>query len=187
MRVITGSARGRRLKELEGMETRPTTDRVKEGLFNVLQFDIEGRKVLDLFVGTGQVGVECLSRGAASTVFVDRRPDAVSLAKENLKLCNLTDRARVVAGDSMEFLKSVREKYDLVFLDPPYQTDLLETAIAHIARHELLSGHGMMIAEHPVDKTLPSLSAPYRMGRTYRHGKIAVTIYHRDGDGEAEA
>ena len=87
----------------------------------------------------------------------------------------------------MEFLKSVREKYDLVFLDPPYQTDLLETAIAHIARHDLLSVHGMMIAEHSVDKTLPTLSAPYRMGRTYRYGKIAVTIYHRDGDGEAEA
>ena len=79
MRVITGSARGRRLKELEGMETRPTTDRVKEGLFNVLQFDIEGRKVLDLFAGTGQLGIECLSRGAASAVFVDRRPDAAAM------------------------------------------------------------------------------------------------------------
>ena len=79
MRVITGSARGRRLKELEGMETRPTTDRVKEGLFNILQFDIEGRRVLDLFAGTGQLGIECLSRGAASAVFVDRRPDAVKL------------------------------------------------------------------------------------------------------------
>ena len=117
MRVITGSARGRRLKELEGMETRPTTDRVKEGLFNVLQFDIEGRRVLDLFAGTGQLGIECLSRGAASAVFVDKRPDAVKLIRENLKLCDLTDRARVVAGDSMEFLKSVREKFDLVLLD----------------------------------------------------------------------
>ena len=86
MRVITGSARGRRLKELEGMETRPTTDRVKEGLFNVLQFDIEGRRVLDLFAGTGQLGIECLSRGAASAVFVDKRPDAVKLIRENLKL-----------------------------------------------------------------------------------------------------
>ena len=187
MRVITGSARGRRLKELEGLETRPTTDRVKEGVFNVLQFDIEGRKVLDLFAGTGQLGIECLSRGAAFAMFVDRRPDAVALTRENLKLCGLTDRARVAAGDSMAFLKSVREKYDLVFLDPPYQTDLLETAIAHIARYDLLSAHGMMIAEHPADKALPALSAPYRMGRTYRYGKIAVTIYHRDGDEEAQA
>ena len=178
MRVITGSARGRRLKELEGMETRPTTDRVKEGLFNVLQFDIEGRRVLDLFAGTGQLGIECLSRGAASAVFVDKRPDAVKLIRENLKLCDLTDRARVVAGDSMEFLKSVREKFDLVLLDPPYQAELLEAAIAHIARHDLLTPHGMMAAEHP-------LSAPYRMGRTYRYGKIAVTIYHRDGEAEA--
>ena len=185
MRVITGSARGRRLKELEGMETRPTTDRVKEGLFNVLQFDIEGRRVLDLFAGTGQLGIECLSRGAASAVFVDRRPDAVKLIRENLKLCDLTDRARVVAGDSMEFLKSVREKFDLVLLDPPYQAELLEAAIAHIARHDLLAPHGMMAAEHPADKPLPALSAPYRMGRTYRYGKIAVTIYHRDGEAEA--
>ena len=177
MRVITGSARGRRLKELEGMETRPTTDRVKEGLFNVLQFDIEGRKVLDLFAGTGQLGIECLSRGAASAVFVDRRPDAAALTRENLKLCDLTDRSRVVAA---------REKYDLIFLDPPYETELLETAIAHIARHDLLNVHGMMIAEHPVDKVLPALSAPYRMGRTYRYGKIAVTIYHRDGDEGAQ-
>lgn len=107
------------------METRPTTDRVKEGLFNVLQFDIEGRRVLDLFAGTGQLGIECLSRGAASAVFVDKRPDAVKLIRENLKLCDLTDRARVVAGDSMEFLKSVREKFDLVLLDPPYQAGLL--------------------------------------------------------------
>ena len=119
MRVITDSARGRRLKELEGMETRPTTDRVKEGLFNILQFDIEGRRVLDLFAGTGQLGIECLSRGAASAVFVDRRPDAVKLIRENLKITNLQDGARVVAGDSMEYLKSLREKFDLIFLDPP--------------------------------------------------------------------
>ena len=98
MRVITGSARGRRLKELEGMETRPTTDRVKEGLFSAIQFDIEGRKVLDLFAGTGQLGIECLSRGAASAVFVDRRADAVKLIRENLKLTELSDRARVVPG-----------------------------------------------------------------------------------------
>ena len=85
MRVIAGSARGCRLKELEGMETRPTTDRVKESLFNIIQFDIEGRKVLDLFAGTGQLGIECLSRGAESAVFVDRRADVIKLIRENLK------------------------------------------------------------------------------------------------------
>ena len=186
MRVVSGSARGCRLQPVPGMNTRPTTDRVKENVFNLIQDHVRDADVLDLFAGTGQLGIECLSRGAAFAVFVDRRPDAAALTRENLKLCGLTDRSRVVAGDSMEFLKAAREKYDLIFLDPPYETELLETAIAHIARHDLLNVHGMMIAEHPVDKALPALSAPYRMGRTYRYGKIAVTIYHQDGDEGAQ-
>ena len=181
MRVITGIARGRRLKELEGTETRPTTDRVKEGVFNVLQFDVEGRRVLDLFAGTGQMGIECLSRGAASAAFVDRRADAVRLIRDNLKTCGLTDRARVTEGDAMEFLKATREKYDLIFLDPPYESGLLEAAIAPIARFDILSPHGIIIAEHPLGKTLPALSPPYRMGRSYRYGRICITLYRRDG------
>ena len=163
MRVITGTARGRRLKELEGMETRPTTDRVKEGLFSALQFDIEGRRVLDLFAGTGQLGIECLSRGAAEAVFVDRRADAVKLIRENLKVTELTDRARVVSADSMEFLKGLREKFDIIFLDPPYAAGLLEPAIAHIAKFDILNPHGIIMAEHPVERTMPALSAPYRL------------------------
>lgn len=186
MRVITGSARGCRLKELEGMETRPTTDRVKEGLFNIIQFDIEGRKVLDLFAGTGQLGIECLSRGAASAVFVDRRPDAVKLIRENLKATRLSDKARVVSGDSMEFLKSLRESFDLIFLDPPYEAGLLEPAIAHIAKFDILSPHGIIVAEHPVGMALPALAAPYRLHRTYRYGKIALSLYRRGGNEENE-
>ena len=186
MRVITGSARGRRLKELEGMETRPTTDRVKEGMFSALQFEIEGRKVLDLFAGTGQLGIECLSRGAASAVFVDRRADAVKLITENLKVTELQDRARVVSGDSMEFLKSLRETFDIILLDPPYAAGLLEPAIAHIARFDILAPHGIIVAEHPAEKTLPALSAPYRVHRTYRYGKIGLTIYRRGGNEENE-
>ena len=93
MRVITGTARGRRLGELTGKDTRPTTDRVKEGLFNVIQFDIEGRRVLDLFAGTGQLGIECLSRGAAHCTFVDQRKEAVALVRSNLKLCQLSEKA----------------------------------------------------------------------------------------------
>ena len=186
MRVITGSARGCRLKELEGMETRPTTDRVKEGLFNIIQFDIEGRKVLDLFAGTGQLGIECLSRGAASAVFVDRRADAVKLIRENLKATRLSDKARVVSGDSMEFLKSLRESFDLIFLDPPYEAGLLEPAIAHIAKFDILSPHGIIVAEHPVGMALPALAAPYRLHRTYRYGKIALSLYRRSGNEENE-
>ena len=186
MRVITGSARGRRLKELEGMETRPTTDRVKEGMFNVLQFDIEGRRVLDLFAGTGQLGIECLSRGATSAVFVDRRADAVKLIRENLKITELSDRARVVSGDSMEYLKSLREKFDVILLDPPYEAGLLEPAIAHIAKFDILAPHGIIVAEHPAGKVLPALSAPYRLHRTYRYGKIGMTLYRRSANEENE-
>ena len=186
MRVITGSARGRRLKELEGMETRPTTDRVKEGLFSALQFDIEGRKVLDLFAGTGQLGIECLSRGAASAVFVDRRADAVKLIRANLRLTELEDRARVVAGDSMEYLKSIREPFDIIFLDPPYAAGLLEPAIAHIAKFDILAPHGIIAAEHPADRVLPALAPPYRLHRTYRYGKIALTLYRRGGNEQNE-
>ena len=186
MRVITGSARGCRLKELEGMETRPTTDRVKEGLFNIIQFDIEGRKVLDLFAGTGQLGIECLSRGAASAVFVDRRTDAVKLIRENLKATRLSDKARVVSGDSMEFLKSLRESFDLIFLDPPYEAGLLEPAIAHIAKFDILSPHGIIVAEHPVEKAMPALAEPYRIQKTYRYGKIALTLYRRSANEQNE-
>lgn len=182
MRVITGSARGRRLRELEGTETRPTTDRVKEGLFSALQFDIEGRRVLDLFAGTGQLGIEALSRGAASCVFVDRRTDAARLVRENLTVTELADRAKVVAGDSLEFLKGLRETFDLIFLDPPYQSGLLETALERISRFDILSPHGIIAAEAPAKQILPALAAPYGVYRTYRYGKIGVTLYRRAGN-----
>ena len=184
MRVITGAARGRRLLELEGMETRPTTDRVKEGVFSALQFDIEGRRVLDLFAGTGQMGIECLSRGAASAVFVDRRKDAFELVKKNLALTGLSDRARVVNGDSLEFLSGTEERFDLVFLDPPYASGLLEAALEKLTAFDILRPHGIIAAEHPVEKALPVLAGPYRLSRTYRYGKIAVTLYRRGGENE---
>lgn len=186
MRVITGSARGRRLKELEGMETRPTADRVKEGLFSALQFDVEGRKALDLFAGTGQLGIEALSRGAESCVFVDRRADAVKLIRENLDVTGLAGRARVVTGDALECLSSVKEKFDLIFLDPPYEAALLEEALERVFRFDILAPHGIIAAEAPVEKLLPAAKAPYRTGRTYRYGKIAVTLFHREGDRESE-
>lgn len=182
MRVITGSARGRRLKELEGMETRPTTDRVKEGMFSILQFEIEGRRVLDLFAGTGQLGIEALSRGAESAVFVDRRADAVKLIRENLSTTGLTDRAQIAAVDSLEYLKTRQERFDLIFLDPPYEAGLLEPALEAIRRFDILSTHGIIVAEHPSDRVLPALAPPYRVGRVYRYGKIGLTVYHKDED-----
>ena len=184
MRVITGTARGRRLGELKGQETRPTTGKVKEGVFSALQFDIEGRRVLDLFAATGQMGIEALSRGAQSCTFVDCRKDAAQLVRDNLAVCALADRAQVVCGDAMGYLSSLRTQYDLIFLDPPYADDTLERAIAHIARFDILAPGGIIVAECPADKQLPALSAPYHIHREYRYGKIKVTVYHRDGENE---
>ena len=181
MRVITGTARGRRLKELEGMETRPTTDRVKEGLFSIIQFDIEGRRVLDLFAGTGQLGIEALSRGARECVFVDQQRDAVALIKENLALCQLESGAKVHLGDSLTYLKS-GEKFDLIFLDPPYASGLLEKALTEITRFDICREHGIIVAESADDTVLPAVAAPYSLYREYRYGKIKLTVYHRGGN-----
>lgn len=179
MRVITGTARGRRLKELSGMDTRPTTDKVKESMFNIVQFDIEGRRVLDLFGGTGQLGIECLSRGAASAAFVDLRKEAAALIRENLALCGLADRARVVQGDYLGFLTRCGEKFDLIFLDPPYGGGLLEKALETIAAIDILSENGIMICESAAEQALPELKPPYEMGKDYRYGKIKLTVYRR--------
>lgn len=179
MRVISGSARGRRLKELPGMDTRPTTDQVKESIFNIIQFDVEGRKVLDLFAGTGQMGIEALSRGAAHATFVDLAPAAAKIVRENVELTRFTDVSKVVQSDWRGFLSSCREKFDLIFLDPPYRTDMLENAMQTIAAIDILSEHGIMICESPLDKQLPELAAPYEKGKEYRYGKIKVTLYRR--------
>ena len=186
MRVITGSARGKQLKELPGMDTRPTTDRVKEGLFNIIQFDIEGRRILDLFAGTGQLGIECLSRGAAFCDFVDAAPAAMKIVKGNVAACRLTDKSAFHQKDFSAFLNGVTGKYDLIFLDPPYGTGLLEEAISRIAGFDILSPHGIIVAEHPVEKAPPALEKPYRLHRTYRYGKIGLTLYRRDANEKNE-
>lgn len=179
MRVITGSARGKHLKELPGMDTRPTTDRVKEGLFNIIQFDIPGRRVLDLFAGTGQLGIECLSRGAAWCDFVDRAPAAMAIVRDNVKGCNLTDRAGFHQKEFDAFLASAKGPYDLVFLDPPYASDCIQRALSQMTAIDIVSRNGIIVCETPADATLPELEAPYVKGREYRYGKIKLTLYRR--------
>ena len=180
MRIITGTARGRKLGQLQGMDTRPTTDQVKESIFNIIQFDIEGRRVLDLFAGTGQLGIEALSRGAASCTFVDQRKEAVALVRSNLKLCQLSEKARVVQGEGLSFLYTVREPFHLIFLDPPYKAELLENALKKIAEIDMLTENGIIICESPADKVLPELPQPYQKGREYRYGKIKITVYRKE-------
>lgn len=180
MRVITGTARGRRLKELEGMETRPTTDRVKEGIFNIIQFELEGRNVLDLFAGTGQLGIEALSRGAAHAVFVEQRRDAVTLIRDNLKVTQLSDNAHVVSGEAMGYLAAAREKFDIIFVDPPYAANLWESTLESISRFDILNNHGIIICESPLHQELPEMAPPYARHRTYKYGQIQITTYRRE-------
>ena len=179
MRGISGAARGRRLKELPGLDTRPTTDKVKESVFNIIQFDIEGRRVLDLFGGTGQMGIEALSRGAEHAVFVDLSPAAAGIIRQNLSATGFTGAARVVRSDWRAFLSGCREKFDLIFLDPPYRADTLENALETIAGIDILTQHGIIVCESPLEKELPNLAAPYEKGREYRYGKIKITLYRR--------
>lgn len=185
MRVITGLARGRKLKEPTGLETRPTTDRVKESIFNIIQFRIPERRVLDLFAGTGQMGIEALSRGAAEAVFVDRRAEAARLIRENLAICGFEKPARVVQGDALQFLEREKRPFDLIFLDPPYHEKLLEKAMERIARFDILSRHGIIVCESSVNNPLP-LELPYGAGREYRYGSIKITIYQREGQAGGE-
>ena len=179
MRVITGTARGMRLKELPGLETRPTTDKVKESVFNIVQFDVEGRRVLDLFGGTGQMGIEALSRGAASCTFVDVRKEAAAVIRANLAHTKLEEQGKVVQGDYLAFLTGCREKFDLVFLDPPYGAGMLEKALEAIAKIDIMTENGIIVCESAAESALPELAAPYAKGRDYRYGKIRITLYHR--------
>ena len=179
MRVITGAARGRRLKELEGYETRPTTDRVKEGIFNIIQFDIEGRTVLDLFAGTGQLGIEALSRGADKAVFVDAREDACKLIRENLKRTKLEDQGSVVRSDYLVYLNRCRDVFDVIFLDPPYAEEFLENALNRITEIDILRSGGIIVTERPLGKALPWEIAGYTRSRDYKYGKTLLTIYRK--------
>ena len=179
MRVISGTARGRRLKELPGLDTRPTTDKVKESIFNIIQFDIEGRNVLDLFGGSGQLTVEALSRGADRATVVEKNPAAVRIIRENVETCGFADRVRLLPSDAKVFLAGCREKFDLIFLDPPYAGPLLEQSLQTIADIDIVSENGIIVCESALDKELPELPAPYEKGREYRYGKIKVTLYRR--------
>ena len=180
MRVITGKARGIQLKTPEGMQTRPTIDRVKEALFSIINFDIPNARVLDLFGGTGQLGIEALSRGAKSAVFVDQREDACRLIRENLRRTKLESDAKVVRGDYLDYLKRCREQFDIIFLDPPYAEVFLENALKCITEIDILQSGGIIVAERPLDKELPWEFEGYSRSKDYKYGRVLLTIYRKD-------
>ena len=180
MRVITGKARGIVLKTPEGRLTRPTADRVKEALFSIIQFDITNAKVLDLFGGTGQLGIEALSRGAKSAVFVDSRDDACKLIRENLKRTRLADCATVVRSDYMDFLRKCKETFDIIFLDPPYAEVFLENSLKLITEIDILQSDGIIVTERPAEKDLCLVFPGYSRSKDYKYSKTILTVYRKD-------
>ena len=180
MRVITGKARGVVLKTPDGMATRPTADRVKEALFSIIQFDIPGAKVLDLFGGTGQLGIEALSREAKTALFVDEREDACRLIRENLKRTKLETSARVVRSDYAAFLRNCKEQFDIIFLDPPYAEVFLENSLNLITEIDILQSGGIIVTERPVGKDLLCEFPGYPRSKDYKYSNTILTLYRKD-------
>ena len=180
MRVISGKARGTILKTPDGMATRPTAERVKEAMFSIIQFDIPSAKVLDLFGGTGQLGIEALSRDAKSAVFVDEREDACKLIRENLRRAKLTENSRVVRSDYAAFLKNCKEIFDIILLDPPYAEKFLENALNLITEIDILQSGGIIVTERPAEKELLCDFPGFSRSKDYKYAKTIVTLFRKD-------
>lgn len=178
MRVITGSAKGVRMDTLEGEATRPTSDRVKQALFNVLQFDIEGRVVLDAFAGSGQLGIEALSRGAKECIFLESNPDAVAVIQKNLKSAKLFSNANLLTVDALAYCKRTSDSFDIVFLDPPYASDFVDQLLPVLT--EKMNPGGTIVCETAEGKELPEDVNGFKPIRSQKYGKTHLWIYRKE-------
>lgn len=182
MRVITGTARGRKLVAPSGLDVRPSSDMTKQAVFNIIQNYVEDSIFLDLFAGSGQIGLEALSRGARSATFLDNNQQAISTIKENLIKCDLMEKSRVSMMDAVAFLqgfeiRSNPSKYDIAFLDPPYQKDILNTVLPLIAL--AMADTGIVICETEAKESLPEAFADFTTSKVYRYGKAKLTVYRK--------
>lgn len=175
MRVITGTARGRKLQTLEGLDVRPTTDRVKEAMFSAIQFETEGALVLDLFAGSGQMGIEALSRGARYAVFVDASNRSLQVVKDNLQTVGLAAKAHVLSMDYAAFLAATSERFDIAILDPPYSQGILQKALPLLVPK--MSARGKILCEHEKGCDLPDAVGNFVRKKQYRYGKTYVSLY----------
>lgn len=173
MKVITGTAKGRKLATFNGDAVRPTTDYIKQAIFNIIQFDIEGRHVLDLFAGTGQLGIEALSRGAAHVDFVDTD---TSIVKKNLEITGFLDKSTIRKIDATSFLRSTKDRFDLIFIDPPYNSKMLQKSLAEISDIDILRAGGIMVCESTFE---PDDIKGYVKSAHKYTGKV-ITIYTKE-------
>ena len=182
MRIITGRARGIKLQTLEGEMTRPTSERAKEAVFSMIQFDLEGRRVLDLFAGSGQMGLEAVSRGAACAVLVDQSKEAVKVINQNVEKTHFEKESTVVCSDFSDYLRKSqgKEPFDVVFIDPPYAMKAVSAAVEALFRYRLLKPTAILVCEsgepHPISPTSPLMSR-LRVAREASYGKAYVTVY----------
>ena len=182
MRVIAGTARGVSLKTPDGMATRPTSDRVKEAVFSIVHFDLPGANVLDLFGGTGQLGIEAISRGAAGCDFVDESDAACRIIRENIKRTKFELQSNVIRSDYKAYLLRCVKKYDLIFLDPPYANDFLENSLKLISEIDILQTGGIIVTERPLEKELLLEFAGYTRSRDYKYGNTLITLYRKNAE-----
>ena len=180
MRVIAGTARGVSLKTPDGLATRPTADRVKEAVFSILHFDLPGASVLDLFGGTGQLGIEALSRGAVSCDFTDESEAACKIIRENLKRAKFEALGSVFRSDYAAYLRRCKKKYDIIFLDPPYANDFLENSLKLISEIDILQTGGIIVTERPLEKDLLLEFAGYTRSKDYKYGKTLIAMYRKN-------
>jgi 16S rRNA (guanine(966)-N(2))-methyltransferase RsmD len=175
MRIITGSARGRKLKTLEGLDVRPTTDKVKEAIYSAIQFDIEGATVLDLFSGSGQMGIEAISRGANTAYFVDRSKNSIECTRENIESVGFSKQAKIFNMDSLDFARTTPQKFDIVIIDPPYSKGIIEQVLPLLETK--LNQGAKVICEHEKYLQLPESVGELHLKKKYSYGKTEVTLY----------
>jgi len=187
MRIITGSAKGTRLRTLDGLDTRPTSEKVKEAIFSMIQFDIEGRYVLDLFAGSGQLGLEALSRGAAGATFVDNSRDALNIVRDNVEKCKFASVADIRQSDYRACLQGHHpHKYGIVFLDPPYGTGQLKRALQTLSGVDIVAKCGIIVCESEKDEALPQNLPGYTLVKEASYGRPKVTLYVRNAEDPSE-
>lgn len=180
MRITGGALRGKRLCPLRGLRIRPTTDYLRESIFNILAGGVEGKVVLDLFAGTGSLGIEALSRGAAAAVFVDKAPQAIRSLTRNIDACCLEGRSTILKRDilwGLRFLRSIGHAFDLVFIDPPYDKGFAERTVRLLDRSECTSDEASIVIEHSMREVLPEKVARFIISDQRHYGKTLVSFY----------
>lgn len=182
LRVISGSAKGHKLKTKEGNSTRPTTDRVKESLFNIIAGYLEDALVLDIYAGTGSLGIEALSRGAKEAVFVDQSRECAGIIRDNLVHTKLLEKSQIINSDvrsAVLKLSDAGRKFDLIFMDPPYRKNFVEETLNYLANSDIIIDNGLIVAEHEETDKVPEQVGEIKLFRSQKYGKTILSFYNK--------